>query len=68
MSVRPSREWINRFGNKSFDPLGGYPPAVTARMISQDPQFKALCEELGVKPTIRQARNFRRKMGRFAKK
>lgn len=39
----------------------------TARDISEDEDFILACEEVGAKPSIRQARDYRRKLGRFSK-
>ena len=40
----------------------------TAREISKSPEFLKVCEELNVKPSVRQARDYRRKIGKYAKK
>ena len=43
-------------------------PEVTARHISEyDTEFKKICDLLGTKPSIRQARDYRRKLGKFTK-
>lgn len=39
---------------------------ITAKDISNSKEFLAACDKLGVKPSIRQARDYRRKMGRFS--
>jgi|GEM_PF-5841508 len=40
-------------------------PTVTARMIARTPAFMDACKEKGVEPTVRQARKYRRKEGRW---
>lgn len=40
----------------------------TAREISKSPEFIKKCEELDVTPTVRQARDYRRKIGKYAQK
>ena len=43
-------------------------PDRTAKIIFEtDKNFLAACEKLGAKPSVRQARDYRRKIGKFAK-
>lgn len=39
---------------------------VSARVISTSPEFIKKCEEVGSKPSIRQARDYRRKLGKYS--
>lgn len=39
---------------------------ITARDLSKHPEFIKACEKLGVTPSIRKARDYRNKMGKFS--
>jgi len=67
--VKPSVEWDKEHFNYKSD----YKPCGTkfngkpsAREIYNSEEFKNACARLEVKPSVRQARDFRRKIGRFA--
>lgn len=82
MSVQPSLEWKKKYkrdyssrnaehGDKDMPPSArqiktGEGPKKGQQIPGHD-TFIKLCDEFGVKPTIRQARKFKQKRGKFAK-
>lgn len=65
MSVQPSAEFYKK-GIHNLAPLQDQPhPDHTARAVSKRSDFLSACDKLGIKPTIRQARDYKRRMGRF---
>lgn len=51
---------------KNLPPCGYNPWSTTARQVAKTPEFIAACEKVGTKPTERQARDYRRGIGKFA--
>ncbi len=65
MAVKPGREWLKMARWKECQVVQEAHPS--AREIAKTSQFQDRCLELDVKPSVRQARDYRRKIGRFAK-
>lgn len=71
MAVRPSAEWKKRYqkswsqrpaehGDKDM-------PQSAKQCLAGNQAFLAACEKHGVKPTVRQARKWKQKRGKFGK-
>lgn len=66
---RPNAEWVKKYGHnweRVKVQLKPNIPDVTARHISISKDFVAGCAHFNVKPTIRQARKYRAKIGKWS--
>lgn len=56
--VRPKEGCYRKGNDKEY-------PTVTARKISESIDFLIACEKVGSKPSVRQARDYRRRIGKY---
>lgn len=67
MSVSPSEKWVKSYGQAKLADNGpNWQYGATARETAKLPEFIEKCSQVGVKPSIRKARDFRRKLGKFS--